>query len=496
MRRGTRWALQEAARREQALPPAVAPRAWAATAVRSRRPRSRVASILEAWSRRTSRRRIGRHHLEGRSRPVRSTRRYRWPTVEDPCSCALEPPPASPLPPKEAPRESPVASEMRLSLVQALVLVRVLASTAPSTPPAGAPPLNHACNSATVGRRRGSRLRHRDTMPRNETGSAGGSSTSPATSRPEGRTRVSASHNVRPSARTSEAGGGRRIGITDRAHRIARELQMVSHHQHVRRLQATLNEVLSVQVFERGERRHQHLARLVFRERAPFQHLRQGLVRKLHPREQVVRSIDAALADLEDPDQVRMRELDRRLPARELRVGGGRLHGDEFQRRGRRCMRRGLREEHTAVVGASNAALQGNAPLISCASSFAQTALMQCVLPQSEIGSAQAPRLLKTPEVAARTLQRVDQLLEPRGSGLLHRRIHGLRATRRPGRSARRTPRPGNWPPASPARRAHGPPPAAAGSARRAHAPSPRARGPRGRQESQGPVGGSGCPSP
>ncbi len=71
---------------------------------------------------------------------------------------------------------------------------------------------------------------------------------------------------------------------------------------------------------QRAQRRHQHLTRLFFRERATLQKLRQILIGVLHHRIQIAEAANVAATHVQQTHHVRMRERRGRMPPRKLRL--------------------------------------------------------------------------------------------------------------------------------------------------------------------------------
>jgi hypothetical protein len=143
--------------------------------------------------------------------------------------------------------------------------------------------------------------------------------------------------------------------FAERPNPVTRQLQLFADHENVRRLHAPERQPPVVQKRERAQHRHQHLARLVFRERTPLQQLCEILVGVFHHRVQVAEPHVAA-TDAKNLNQVRVRDIGAFIPARQLRLRTRATEGKQLQRRfGRRELRR-LGEEHAAVIRAAEKA--------------------------------------------------------------------------------------------------------------------------------------------
>lgn len=112
-----------------------------------------------------------------------------------------------------------------------------------------------------------------------------------------------------------------------------------------------------MQVRERTQHRHQHLAHFFFSQRAPLKKLRQILIGVLHRGIQIADARNIAAPDVQKMHQIRMRQRRRGVPPRELRIDTRHRKRDKLQRNFSRRKLRRLRNEHTAVLGTAEKAM-------------------------------------------------------------------------------------------------------------------------------------------
>ena len=105
--------------------------------------------------------------------------------------------------------------------------------------------------------------------------------------------------------------------FTDATDRVACQLQLISNHQDVCRLQLALHQVSAVQERQCVQGRQQHFSRFVVRQGAVQQQLRKSLVGVLHDGVQMGQPVQLAPAPLPQAKQVRMSEAASPLPSRQ-----------------------------------------------------------------------------------------------------------------------------------------------------------------------------------
>src|SRR5713101_8641596 len=114
-----------------------------------------------------------------------------------------------------------------------------------------------------------------------------------------------------------------------------------------------MSEAFAVQIDENIEDRLEHFARFRSRERALGKDLGQIFVGLLHDHIKMIPVGKTAAAGGKDTEQMRMRELRGPSPERELQVGGGTIHRDQFDGRFLRTWGGRLRQENGAAVCAA-----------------------------------------------------------------------------------------------------------------------------------------------
>ena len=147
-------------------------------------------------------------------------------------------------------------------------------------------------------------------------------------------------------------------GVTEVTDGVARQLQLVTNGQHIRRLQLAMHQIPVVQKRERAERRPQHLARFVFRQGTLRQQLRKILVGKLHDDVKVRRPVELESSRAKETNQMRMRQVGGIVPVRELGLDEGRKRGNDLERHLRRLSPLNLSEKDPAVIRAAEIAAQ------------------------------------------------------------------------------------------------------------------------------------------
>jgi len=122
----------------------------------------------------------------------------------------------------------------------------------------------------------------------------------------------------------------------DATDRVAGQLQLISNHQNVFRLQLAVHLVVAVQERKRVQGRPQHFPRLVIRQRASLQHLRKRLIGVFHHDIKVGQSVQLAPARLQQSKQVWMGDAASPFPSRQQGFRQAAIGGNELDRDFRR----------------------------------------------------------------------------------------------------------------------------------------------------------------
>src|SRR5208282_4193668 len=145
--------------------------------------------------------------------------------------------------------------------------------------------------------------------------------------------------------------------IGEAANAVTRKFQLFAHRQDVRRLDVAVNEPAAVHVGERVENGREHVARFVGCKRALRNDLREVFVGKLHHDVEHRGVFHFAAAQIEDADQMRMREVRGQAPAGKLKFRVSGTHRDKLDR----CLLRAQR----AVFGKKNSPAVGAAQVLA-----------------------------------------------------------------------------------------------------------------------------------
>ena len=137
-----------------------------------------------------------------------------------------------------------------------------------------------------------------------------------------------------------------------------------------------VNKPAAVHVGQRIEHRGEHLAGLVWCERAFRNYLCEVLVGKLHHDIKHRGVLHFAASHIEDADQMRMRKVGGQAPARELKFRVSGAHSDELYRRFLLSQLAVFGEENSPVIGAA----QVLAKMILPVDNFALEKAWVCVL--------------------------------------------------------------------------------------------------------------------
>src|ERR1700722_20919712 len=111
-----------------------------------------------------------------------------------------------------------------------------------------------------------------------------------------------------------------RCGFASRANGVACNFKLIVHDQKIWRVQAAMHQVVAVKECQGVEGRKQQFAHFVGRKSPLRKNLSQGLLCVLHDNEQKGVAAELASSEIQQADQMRMREAGSRSPIRELRL--------------------------------------------------------------------------------------------------------------------------------------------------------------------------------
>ncbi len=121
-------------------------------------------------------------------------------------------------------------------------------------------------------------------------------------------------------------------GFTDGEQSIAGKFELIGDGENIGRFDPRMNEAIAVEVNESIEYGFEHFASFGSSKRALRKNLGEVFFGMLHHHEETIPVFEAAAADVEDAEQMRMRELHHAEPESELEIGGG-TSGNKFDRR-------------------------------------------------------------------------------------------------------------------------------------------------------------------
>jgi hypothetical protein len=119
-----------------------------------------------------------------------------------------------------------------------------------------------------------------------------------------------------------------------------------------------LHQVSIVEKSQGIQHRQQHLARFVLGQGALLQQLRELLVGVLHHNIGERLPTELKLAPVQELDQIRVRQIGCRFPAREQQLGEGRVCWNELDGDFGWLAPRDLGEEHRTLIGAAEKTMQ------------------------------------------------------------------------------------------------------------------------------------------
>lgn len=151
--------------------------------------------------------------------------------------------------------------------------------------------------------------------------------------------------------------------LTGRSNRIAGQFQLISDGQKVRRLQPAVDQLASVQEGQRVHDRRQQFLHFLGVQGPAAQDLGERLIAMFHHDKQIVLPLDLPPANLEKLHQVRMGQVDCRLPPHQQGLRLRRIRPNEFDRGLGQVLGLVLGEEHRPLVRPAQATAQNEAPL-------------------------------------------------------------------------------------------------------------------------------------
>jgi hypothetical protein len=159
------------------------------------------------------------------------------------------------------------------------------------------------------------------------------------------------------------AGGGRCMVLARWPNRIAGELQLIADGHEIGRLQPRVRQLPSVQKGQGLQDRRQQLLHFLGIQGPVSQDLRERLVGIFHHYEQVVLSIGLPPAELEKLNQILMRQVGRRLPARQQRLRLRSIRPHQLDRGLGQVFCLMFGKEHRRVIRPPQASAQNETPL-------------------------------------------------------------------------------------------------------------------------------------
>ena len=144
---------------------------------------------------------------------------------------------------------------------------------------------------------------------------------------------------------------------------VTRDFHLIIDGHYVCGFHVTVHEAFAVNVRKGVQSRFEHLACLRWRERSVWKNLRQVLFGVLHHDVEQPCVTKLAASHLEEPDQVRMRQLRRQHPPGKLEFRVPRIRRNEFDRGFLRFPLTVFRKEHGAVFTATQVLAQVEFPI-------------------------------------------------------------------------------------------------------------------------------------